>query len=263
MADLLCFGQRLLLLLLLLLGPAGYVEGNASSINSDGAVHRLQGGCSGRSASLQPHDCAAWQNFTHTPLYMAWAEAKCGVKVHTDPCSCQFADQTQCNNNGRITHLNMFGTELPGSAGVPLSLLELTGLTSLHLGGNSLIGTVPAAALGRLQQLTLLGLEGNNLTGPIPPALGQLEQLVALALGNNALTGTVPQELLALKKLTLIDIFTIPHLTGRLPAFNFSQFTQCCAMNGDSFTCPLPRGASTCVGGPGCSPNKFPPPTCK
>jgi hypothetical protein len=165
--------------------------------------------------------------------------------------------------SGRITHINIFGQGVPGKAGVPAALLNLTGLTSLHLGGNSLNGTIPAA-VGQLRQLTLLGLEANSLTGTIPDAVVQLQQLTALALGNNVLlTGTVPHELTTLKMLTLIDLFINPHLTGPLPPFNFSQFTQCCAMNGDNFTCPLPPGASKCVGGPGCDPNKFPPPTCK
>jgi hypothetical protein len=202
----------------------------------------------------------AWQSFTLDPLYTAWAEGKCGAKVHLDPCSCRLGDQTQCDH-GRITMLNMFGTGLPGVGGVPLRLLGLTGLIELHLGGNSLTGAVPAA-VERLHQLTLLGMEANSLTGTIPAALGRLQQLQQLALGSNAISGTVPQELVALKRLTLLDLFSTP-LTGRLPAFNFSQFTQCCALNGDNFTCPLPPGASACVGGPGCSPSKFPPPTCK
>ena len=131
----------------------------------------------------------------------------------------------------------------------------------MHLGGNSLEGSIPAS-VARLQLLSLLGLEANSLSGTIPSALGHMPRLVALALGSNALSGTVPNELTDLRQLNLLDIYDVPHLAGRLPAFNFSQFTQCCAMSGVNFSCPLPPGASTCVGGPGCFPSKFPPPTC-
>jgi hypothetical protein len=52
-------------------------------------------------------------------------------------------------------------------------------------------------------------------------------------------------------------------LGGVMPAFNFSQFKQCCAMFLIPFTCPLPPGAQTCIGGPGCPRGHHPPPYCK
>ena len=100
--------------------PASFGTGGYAA---PAAVH---GACGGRSTSLERSDCAAWQNFTRDPLYAAWAEAQCGSRVHADPCSCAFADQTQCAG-GRITHINMFGRHLPGRAGIPAALLRLTG----------------------------------------------------------------------------------------------------------------------------------------
>ena len=142
--------------------------------------------------------------------------------MHTDPCSCKFWDQTQCAN-GRITAIDMGTQGLPASGGIPLTLLDLTGLT-------------------------LLSLKANSLQSSIPSAIGQLQQLTWLDLAQCALTGTVPQEMTTLKHLNHIALDSSPHLTGKLPAFNFSQFA-CCAMGGDSFTCPLPAGANKCVGG--------------
>jgi hypothetical protein len=218
--------------------------------------------CSGSSVSLGWHDCNAWQYFTRNPLYTTWAEAKCGTKVHTDPCSCKFYYQTQCAN-GHITYIDMGNQGLPGSGGIPLALLDLTGLTHLSLAINFLQGSIPSA-IGQLQQLTYLNLDANSLQGSIPSAIGQLQQLTVLFLGTNSFTGTVPQELTTLKHLNAIGLDTNPHLTGKLPAFDFSQFTQCCTMFGDPFTCPFPAGANTCVGGPGCYSGKpQPPPTCK
>jgi hypothetical protein len=140
----------------------------------------------------------------------------------------------------------MGGQGLPGSGGVPVALLDLTGLR-------------------------LLVLYSNQLQGTIPDALGeQLQQLTVLNLGNNTLSGTVPRLLTTLKHLTYLTLDTNPQLTGVLPAFNFSQFIKpsslksthyACDMHGDNFTCPLPAGAAMCDHqGDG---SKWPPPTCK
>jgi Leucine-rich repeat (LRR) protein len=189
----------------------------------------------------------------------------------------------QCAN-GRITKLDMANQGLPGSGGIPLALMDLTGLKSLNLGGNKLKGTIPSTigqltelndwlefcgnqltgsipnTIGQLTGLILLGFDVNQLDGSIPSSIGQLVGLAHLGLGSNQFTGTVPQELLQLKKLNFIGLDTNPHLTGKLPAFDFGQFTVCCAMGGDPFTCPLPAGANiTCV----CPSHKeLPPPTC-
>jgi hypothetical protein len=196
--------------------------------------------CNGTSAGLVPGDCAAWQAFSNDPLYRAWVEGKCGgsARAHTDPCSCTFYSKTQCAG-GRITYLNMFNRQLPGSAGVPVALLDLTGLTWLGLCCNALSGTIPTELALKLTGLTVLGL------------------------GSNALSGTIPPEMaLKLAGLTFLALQSNPKLGGALPAFNFSRLAQkCCAMAGDPFTCPLPPGAQGCVGGPDCGTG--PPPTCK
>jgi hypothetical protein len=105
---------------------------------------------------------------------------------------------------------------------------------------------------------------GNNVTGTIPSAIGRLTNLAYLAMDNNLLTGSIPTEILQLKQLTFIGLGTNPYLTGTLPAFDFSKFTNCCNMRDCDFTCPLPPGAETCVGGPaqGCLRQQDPP-TCK
>jgi hypothetical protein len=139
--------------------------------------------------------------------------------------------------NGRITYLSFDAQGLPQSGGLPVVLLGLTGLTGFKTDTNNLVGSIPSG-IGSLTALTFLSLAGNQFTGP------------------------VPQEMLQLKKLTYLSLDSNPHLTGKLPAFNFAQFTQCCVMNGDSFVCPLPEGADKCVGGPFVCDVR-PAPTCK
>jgi Leucine-rich repeat (LRR) protein len=194
--------------------------------------------CNGSSLTLAANDCSAWQWFTRDPLYMKWAEGKCGPKVHTDPCSCTFADKVRCMN-GHITKLNMASQGMPPSGGVPEALTYLTALTSLCLNGNQLAGSIPAT-------------------------ISKLAELMTLVLGSNRFIGPVPQELVQLKKLNHLSIDNNPKLWGELPKLNFSQFTDCCDMADDVFTCPLPPGAKlSCVGGPGCGAGHHaPPPTC-
>ena len=110
---------------------------------------------------------------------------------------------------------------MPGSGGVPLALLDLTGLTFLSFYDCSLVGSIPAALAQQLAQLTHLDLEVNDFTGTVPNELTRLTALTSIGLSQN------------------------PHLGGILPAFNFAQFMSC-SMSGVGFSCPLPPSAQTC-----------------
>ena len=62
-------------------------------------------------------------------------------------------------------------------------------------------------ALGRLDALTKLSLDGHQLTGEIPRELGQLANLTVLDLGSNKLSGRIPDELRALTNLTRLALY--------------------------------------------------------
>ena len=49
--------------------------------------------------------------------------------------------------------------------------------------------------LGNLENLAILALSDNQLTGVIPPELANLANLTGLGLNNNKLTGVIPPEL--------------------------------------------------------------------
>ena len=74
-------------------------------------------------------------------------------------------------------------------------------VTSLSLEGNDLSGAVPPE-LGNLANLTELRLDGNDLSGAIPPELGNLANLTELRLDGNDLSGAIPPELGNLANLT-------------------------------------------------------------
>ena len=216
------------------------------------------------------------------PRARACACTKCPAGL-LDPCNCTVFGPVQCAG-GRITQLNLIGQGLAGPLAAfatsvfdltglvflglqnnqltgPLSpaVSKLTGLIGLSLGGNGLTSTIPNA-LYELTDLTSLNLGSNYLSGTISATLAQLTGMKGLDLGTNALSGTLPHVLNQLTDLDYLEISSNAKITGALPAFNFSQISNCCMMGYIPFVCPLPPGAQGCVGGPGCGSQ--PPPTC-
>ena len=88
-------------------------------------------------------------------------------------------------------------------------------VTGLDLEGNQLTGSIPPA-LGNLSNLRWLYLDSNELTGQIPDALGNLAKLERLDLGSNGLTGPVPLSLGRLSNLTGLWLGG-NELTGQIP----------------------------------------------
>ncbi|XWS39333.1 hypothetical protein CRYUN_Cryun18bG0043100 [Craigia yunnanensis] len=73
------------------------------------------------------------------------------------------------------------------------SIVNLTALSGIWLGNNSLSGVIPD--LSSLKLLEILHLEDNQLTGDIPSSLGDIKTLSELFLQNNNLTGRIPDSL--------------------------------------------------------------------
>jgi hypothetical protein len=73
----------------------------------------------------------------------------------------------------------------------------------LGLDSNQLSGAIPPA-LGNLDNLQVLGLSSNQLSGAIPPALGNLANLQWLYLYVNQLSGALPRSLMNLQLVGLL-----------------------------------------------------------
>ena len=71
-------------------------------------------------------------------------------------------------------------------------LTSLPSLRNLNLGGNLLLGGIPAE-IGGLSALESLDLSDNFLQGEIPPQLSRVRSLKTLSLSNNLLSGQMPQ----------------------------------------------------------------------
>ena len=78
-------------------------------------------------------------------------------------------------------------------------------VVSLFLDGNNLTGPIPPE-LGRLSNLRVLHIYSNNLTGPLPPEVGNLSNLRSLLLEGNNLTGPLPSSLTNLQQLQHLHI---------------------------------------------------------
>ena len=88
-------------------------------------------------------------------------------------------------------------------------------VTELILDGNNLSGEIPPE-IGNLTALTGLYLGNNQLTGTIPPEIGNLTALTSLYLASSQLTGTIPPEIGNLTEITYLDIYS-NQLTGTIP----------------------------------------------
>lgn len=76
-------------------------------------------------------------------------------------------------------------------------------------------GTFPPHTLTRLDQLRVLSLHNNSLTGPIPD-LSPLINLKSLSLSHNFFSGAFPPSILSLHRLTILDL-SYNNLTGLIP----------------------------------------------
>ncbi len=88
-------------------------------------------------------------------------------------------------------------------------------VTVLSLEGNQLSGEIPLD-LSNLSHLAYLKLHENRLSGQIPPQLGLLTYLVTLNLYQNQLTGQIPPQLGNLTYLVYLKLYE-NRLSGQIP----------------------------------------------
>ncbi|KAH9717787.1 protein kinase domain-containing protein [Citrus sinensis] len=107
---------------------------------------------------------------------------------------------------------NRFGGALPHS----IANLSTT-MTLIAMEGNQISGTIPPE-IRNLFNLNGLGLEYNQLTGTIPPAIGELRNLQYLGLVGNNIRGIIPDPI---GNLTLLNVLQLGFnkLQGSIPSY--------------------------------------------
>lgn len=101
---------------------------------------------------------------------------------------------------------------------------RLTQLTNLGLGGLHMNGQIPSSFMN-LTQLNTLVLMENQLTGPIPPQINNLTSLSSLYLSSNKLQGSIPINFSRLNQLEFLDLHSNT-LAGSLDLSSFFQLNQ-------------------------------------
>ncbi|GLU14101.1 hypothetical protein SLE2022_306900 [Rubroshorea leprosula] len=114
-------------------------------------------------------------------------------------CDCTFNNATTCH----ITRLRVYA--LNRQRVLTEELLAFKFLTILWMDRNYLTGPLPAW-IGNLSTLQKLALAQNALSGPIPKELGNLKELTLLSITSNNFSGTLPPELGNLVKLEQLYI---------------------------------------------------------
>ncbi|CAO2831447.1 unnamed protein product [Amaranthus hypochondriacus] len=114
-------------------------------------------------------------------------------------------------------------------------------LSILQLDDNALTGPIPKE-IGNCSSLYLLSLSHNKLSGPIPSSLSKLTRLEILKLESNELSGEMPKELGTLQNLLAVNI-SYNKLIGRLPPGGIFPSLDASALQGNLGLCtPLVKG---------------------
>ncbi|KAJ4962735.1 hypothetical protein NE237_022674 [Protea cynaroides] len=120
---------------------------------------------------------------------------------------------------GRVVRLVLEGFGLSGSF-APNTLTRLDQLRVLSLQNNSLSGPIPD--LSDLANLRTLFLDHNSFFGSFPPSILSLHRLKTLDLSSNNLTGVLPSGLIALDRLYYLRLDN-NRFYGSVPPLNQSS----------------------------------------
>ncbi|KNA06112.1 hypothetical protein SOVF_184060 [Spinacia oleracea] len=139
-----------------------------------------------------------------------------------------------------LTVLDMRNSALYGL--IPGDLCDSSSsLSILQLDDNSLTGPIPQE-IGNCSSLYLLTLSHNNLSGEIPSSISMLKGLEFLRLESNELDGEMPKELGTLQNLLSVNV-SYNKLIGRLPPGGIFPSLDASALQGNLGICsPLLKG---------------------
>ncbi|KAK4779300.1 hypothetical protein SAY86_006828 [Trapa natans] len=155
--------------------------------------------------------------------------------------------------NGRVVRLLVEGFHL-GGVFPPDSLSQLDQLRVLSLQNNSLSGPIPD--LSGLVNLKSLFLDHNLFSGPFPPSIFSLHRIRTIDLSHNNLTGSMPSSLTKLDRLNYLRL-DWNRFNGTVPPLNQSSL-QTFNVSRNSLAGPIPVtpvlshfGASSYLPNPG------------
>mmetsp|Transcript_22703 Transcript_22703/g.49197 ORF Transcript_22703/g.49197 Transcript_22703/m.49197 type:complete len:958 (-) Transcript_22703:106-2979(-) len=131
---------------------------------------------------------------------------------------------SELGNLSSLRSLHVEENDLSGS--LPLEFAGMDVLNELHAYGNKISGSIPIQIgfLGFFSELKVLYLDGNEITGTIPPSVSNLREIVDIYLHHNKLEGTLPDSLSKLPYLRNLRL-NDNNLSGTIPA-DFDSLTR-------------------------------------
>ncbi|XP_028803774.1 probable LRR receptor-like serine/threonine-protein kinase At3g47570 [Neltuma alba] len=115
---------------------------------------------------------------------------------------------------------------------IPDAVRDCKNMQNLFLSKNKLSGNIPNDTFGRLEDLVVLNMSYNSLTGPLPSEFGNLKHLVELDVIENKLSGDIPIALGECSGLSLLfmngNFFqgSIPSSFGLLKSLEFLDLSR-------------------------------------
>ncbi|ESQ45501.1 hypothetical protein EUTSA_v10010170mg [Eutrema salsugineum] len=144
----------------------------------------------------------------------------------------------ECSQD-RVVRLVLAGVGLRGNFS-PETLSRLDQLQVLSLENNSLSGSIPD--LSPLVNLKSLILSRNGFSGTLPPSILSLRRLIVLDLSNNNFTGSIPSEINVLSRLSSLNL-EFNRLSDTLPRLNLPYMTSF-NVSGNNLTGAVPVTAT-------------------
>lgn len=121
--------------------------------------------------------------------------------------------------NNRVSKLVLENSNLNGTLD-PTVINKLDQLRVLSLKGNSITGPIPD--LSNLASLKSIYLNDNEFNGDVPVSLTRLNWLKVIVLSGNRISGNIPESIVRLQRLYVLNLEN-NGLTGEIPALNQSS----------------------------------------
>lgn len=218
--------RRLSFQLILFLSNAAFLASLCTAVASS---RLLLADSPSSDGSVPPHDALALLAF----------KAKADLKnnlLFSSNSSLHFCDWegVKCEQQ-RVDRLILENQNLTGVFASD-TLTRLDQLRVLSLQFNSLTGPIPD--LSGLINLKSLFLDHNSFTGSFPPSILSLHRLLTIDISHNTLTGNLPASLATIEHLNYLRL-EWNHFSGTVPPFNQSSL-QTFNVSGNNLTGPIP-----------------------
>ncbi|KAK7259995.1 hypothetical protein RIF29_25667 [Crotalaria pallida] len=125
-------------------------------------------------------------------------------------------------------------------------LLLLPNLKELSMSNCNLLGPLDSS-LARLQNLSVIRLNQNNLSSAVPETFVKFKYLTTLSLAYCGLMGTFPQKIFQVRTLSVIDVSYNTNLHGSFPDFPPEGSLQTLIVSNTSFSGAFPNSIGNMI----------------